>query len=132
MAKALQEYPFWALYDWSVSTLTTSTLAGLYYGLDSGYRRNRKAGGMLNGALNKKIAAQFAKLQREVLPEVKKQIPIAARKAQISVRFLQLMVASLINAQRENGTPKEVAAALIQKAVEKVEAMEIAFMQSIK
>jgi hypothetical protein len=87
---------------------------------------------MLNGALKKKIAAQFAKLQPKVLAEVKEQIPLAARKAQISLRFLQLMVATLINAHRENGTPKEDAAALIQMAVEKVEAMEIAVMHSIK
>jgi len=87
---------------------------------------------MLKAALNKKIAAQFAKLQPEVLAAVKKQIPIAAKKAQISVRFLQLMVASLINAHREYGTPKEDAAALIRMAVQKVEAMEIAVMHSIK
>jgi hypothetical protein len=67
-----------------------------------------------------------------MLAEVKKQIPIAARKAQIPVLYLQLMVTSLINAHRENGTPKEDAAALIQKAVEKVEAMEIAVMHTIK
>jgi hypothetical protein len=36
---------------------------------------------MLNGAINRKIAAQFAKLQPEVLTEVKKQIPIATRRA---------------------------------------------------
>jgi hypothetical protein len=87
---------------------------------------------MLNAALNKKIAAQFAKLQPEVLAAVKKQIPIAAKKAQISVRFLHLMVASLINVHRENGTPKEDAAALIQLAVERVEAMEIAVLHSLK
>jgi hypothetical protein len=87
---------------------------------------------MLKAALNKKIAAQFATLQPEVLAEVKKQIPIAARKAQIPVLFLRLMVASLINAHRENGTPKEDAAALIQRAVEKVEAMEIAVLHGIK
>jgi hypothetical protein len=87
---------------------------------------------MLNAALNKKIAAQFARLQPEVLAAVKKQIPIAAKKAQISVRFLQLMVASLISAYGENGTSKEDAAALIQMAVQKVEAMEIAVMHSIK
>jgi hypothetical protein len=87
---------------------------------------------MLKAALNKKIAAQFAKLQPDVLAEVKKQIPIAARKTQISVPFLRLMVASLINARRENGTPKEDAAALIRMAVDKVETMEIAVMHDIK
>jgi hypothetical protein len=87
---------------------------------------------MLNGALNNKIAAQFAKLQPEVLAEVKKQLPMAARKAKISVRILQLMVASLINAHRKNGTPKADAAALIQKGVEEFEAMEIGIMHSIK
>jgi hypothetical protein len=87
---------------------------------------------MLNDAINRKIAAQFAKLQPEVLDEVKKQIPIATRKAKISVRFLRLMVASLINQHRVNESPKEDAAALIRMAVEKVEAMEIAVMHSIK
>ena len=87
---------------------------------------------MLKAVLNKKVAAQFAKLQPEVLAEVKKQIPIAARKAKISVFFLRLMVASLINARRENGTPKEDAAALIQMAVEKVVTIEISAMHGIK
>jgi hypothetical protein len=87
---------------------------------------------MLKAALNKKIAAQFAKLEPEVLAEVKRQIPIAAKKGQISVFFLRLVVASLINARRENGTPKEDATALIQMAVEKVASIEIAVMNSIK
>jgi hypothetical protein len=87
---------------------------------------------MLNGALNKKIAAQFAKVQPEVLAEVKKQIPIVARRAHISVQFFRLMVASLINAHAENETAKEDAAALIQMGVDKVEALEIAVMHSIK
>jgi hypothetical protein len=42
------------------------------------------------------------------------------------------MVASLINQHREKGSPKEDAAALIRMAVEKVEAMEIAVLHSIK
>jgi hypothetical protein len=92
----------------------------------------RKAGAMLNGALNKKIAAQFAKLQPEVLTAVKKQIPIAARKAKLSTRFLRLIVASLISAHRENGSPDDDAAALIQMAVETAETMEIAVMHRMK
>ena len=87
---------------------------------------------MLRAALNKRIAVQFAKLQPEVLAEVKKQIPIAARKSQICVPFLRLILASLISAHRENGTPKEDAAALIRMAVRKVEDLEITVMHSIK
>ena len=90
-----------------------------------------RRGGMLNGVLNKKITAQFAKLQPEVLAEVKKQIPSAARKARVSLLFLRLMVASLIRTYRESGNPKEDAAALIELAVEKVVAIEIAVMHSI-
>ena len=92
----------------------------------------RKVGAMLKAALNKKIAAQFAMLKPEVLAEVKKRIPIKAKRAQISVFFLRLMVASLINARHENGTPKEDATALIQMALDKVAAIEIAVMQGIK